>query len=131
MLLSEYNAVPNARNSSISALENLPQKGNMCSVTMIVEEKWRKHQSPTPTLAEFLDQQFIPFVETTHAGKPPTLRYYKSGTASLKTSSLSGLRLDRITNEHASQYAARLKRLSPSSINLGLRTLRRAIYTRK
>ena len=105
-----------------------PPKGKHVFCDDDCEEKWRKRQSPTPTLAEFLDQQFIPFVETTHAGKPPTLRYYKSGTASLKTSSLSGLRLDRITNEHASQYAARLKRLSPSSINLGLRTLRRAIY---
>jgi len=92
------------------------------------EEKARKRQSPVPSLAVFLEKQFLPFVESVHAGKPNTLRYYKSGVASLKESHFANLRLDKITNEHGAQYAAKLKKLSPSTINLGLRTLRRCIY---
>jgi integrase len=41
---------------------------------------------------------------------------------------LGGLRLDEITGQHAQQYAARLSAtLKPSTINCGLRTLRRAL----
>jgi integrase len=91
-------------------------------------EKWQKRQSPLPTVAQFLKLQFIPFAETVHARKPATLRYYKTGSASLTASHLADVRLDKINNEHAAQYAARLKKLSPSTVNCGLRTLRRAIY---
>lgn len=85
-------------------------------------------KKPAPTLAEFLKRDFIPYTETKHAAKPATLRYYKTGAASLKESNLAGLRLSEITDQHAQQYAARLSHLSPSTINCGLRTLRRAIY---
>jgi integrase len=81
-----------------------------------------------PTLAEFLKNDFLPFCETQHAAKPNTLRYYKTGAASLTKSGLSSVGIDQITNQHAQQYAARLATLSPSTVNCGLRTLRRAIY---
>jgi integrase len=95
----------------------------------VCEERWRKRRSPVPTLREFLTKQFLPFAETAHSSKPATLRYYRTGASSLLAmSNLADLRLDKITNEHATHYAARLKKLSPSTINCGLRTLRRAIY---
>jgi integrase len=82
----------------------------------------------SPTLAGFLKNDFLPFAATKHASKPKTLAYYSTGAASLVASPLGGLRLDEITDQHAQAYAARLCNLSPSTINCGLRTLRRAIY---
>lgn len=85
-------------------------------------------KKPVPTLAEFLKKDFIPYCQTKHAEKPATLRYYKSGGKSLSDSSLAQLKLDEITDQHAQQYAARHSDLSPSTVNCGLRTLRRTIY---
>src|SRR5207253_556614 len=54
--------------------------------------------------------------------------YYTYGANSLLESDLAGLRLDEVTGQHAQQYAARLSAsLKPSTINWGLRTLRRAL----
>jgi integrase len=91
------------------------------------EEKWRRRQAPVPTLAVFLKDRFLPFVEETHKAKPATLKYYRDGAARLTTSDLGTMRLDKITNEHAQQFARASKRRNASTINLGLRTLRRAI----
>jgi integrase len=87
-----------------------------------------KEKKPAPTLVVFLKKEFLPFAETRHAAKPATLRYYKVGAASLTNSNLATMRLDEITDQHAQQYAAKLGNLSPSTINCGLRTLRRALY---
>jgi hypothetical protein len=45
----------------------------------------------------------------------------------IKRSTLANLRLDELTEEHAQVYAAEFRHLSPSGINRGLRTLRRAL----
>jgi hypothetical protein len=45
----------------------------------------------------------------------------------IKRSVLANLRLDELTEEHAQVYAAEFRHLSPSGINRGLRTLRRAL----
>jgi integrase len=82
----------------------------------------------TPTLTEFLRRDFLPYVESKHATKPATLRYYKTGANSLMSSNLASLRLDGVTDQQAGQYAACYSNLSPSTINCGLRTLRRALY---
>ncbi|MFZ0703939.1 MAG: site-specific integrase, partial [Candidatus Acidiferrales bacterium] len=86
-----------------------------------------REKKTVPTLTEFLKKEFLPFAETKHADKPATLRYYKTGAASL-IPSLGTMRLDEINDQHAQQFAARHSHLSPSTINCGLRTLRRAIY---
>ncbi len=83
---------------------------------------------PVPTLAEFLRRDFLPYVESKHTAKPSTARYYSTGVKSLLATDLAGLRLDEVTDQHAGQYAARRSNLSPSTINCGLRTLRRALY---
>jgi integrase len=88
--------------------------------------QWGKAR-PMPTLKSFLDDRFIPDAETTHKAKPKTIKYYRQGAEMLKRSKLSGLRLDELTSEHVGQFAAEFSRLSPSGINMGLRTLRRAL----
>ncbi len=87
----------------------------------------KKHNMPT--LRTFLDGEkgFITFAETKHKDKPATLRYYKQGRDMLLRSELADLRLDELTDRHAQQFAKQFSALSPSSINWGLRTLRRAL----
>jgi integrase len=80
-----------------------------------------------PTVQGFLDDRFIPDAETTHKGKVKAIQYYRQGAAMLKRSKLTGLRLDELTGEHVGWFAAEYKRLSPSGINMGLRTMRRAL----
>jgi integrase len=86
-----------------------------------------REKKAVPTLKEFLKQEFLPYVETRHAGKHNTLRYYADGSAMLTKSALAGLRLDELTDQHAQQFARQHSTLSPSGINRGLRTLRRAL----
>jgi integrase len=81
----------------------------------------------TPTLKEFLKKDFLPFAEAKHASKPLTYRYYRQGSDMLLKSALAGLRLDELTSQHAQAFASKLSALSPSGINCGLRTLRRAL----
>jgi integrase len=86
-----------------------------------------REKKPTPLLRDFLKNDFLPFAETKHADKPLTLRYYKQGAAMLSKSSMAGLKLDDLTDQHAHGFAAHHSKLSPSGINRGLRTLRRAL----
>jgi len=87
---------------------------------------WRKART-MPTLKSFLEDRFVPDAETRHKAKPLTVRYYRQGADMLKRSRLAELRLDELTDEHAQQFAAEYSPLSPSGINRGLRTLRRAL----
>src|SRR5580765_6023357 len=60
-----------------------------------------RDRKPVPALAHFMEQDFMPFVRTTKASKPNTIRFYKNSVANLKAySKLAGLRLDEITTEH-------------------------------
>jgi hypothetical protein len=88
--------------------------------------QWNKTRT-MPTLQQFLDDRFVPDAETRHKGKPMTIRYYRQGAQMLTRSRLAGVRLDELTGEHAQQFAAEYSKLSPSGINRGLRTLRRAL----
>jgi integrase len=86
-----------------------------------------RDKKAVPTLKEFLKQEFLPYVETRHATKRNTLRYYADGSTMLTKSALAGLPLDELTDQHAQQFARQHSSLSPSGINRGLRTLRRAL----
>ena len=80
------------------------------------------------TLRAFLKDDFLPYVEAQFKdAKPATLRYYQYGAGSLRDSGLADLNLSEITDQHAKQYASKNAKLSPSTINCGLRTLRRAL----
>ncbi len=80
-----------------------------------------------PTLKTFLEERFLSDAETRHKTKPSTYRYYKQSCEMLGRSRLANLRLDELTEEHSQLYAAEFRHLSPSGINRGLRTLRRAL----
>jgi len=85
-----------------------------------------REKRPAPTLADFLKGDFITFAETKHAAKPGTLRY-RQGCDMLKKSGMGKVPIDEVTDQHAQQFAGEFARLSPSGINRGLRTLRRAM----
>jgi integrase len=86
-----------------------------------------REKKPAPVLRNFLEDDFKPYVETNHKGKPGTIEYYKDGVKMLLKSDLASLRLDQVNDQGAQQFAARLGHLSASRINCGLRTLRRAL----
>ena len=86
----------------------------------IVERK------PPPTLREFAEQKFRPFVETTC--KPKTLAYYLNGVKNLLAfEKIASARLDTITTETITKYAThrRTAGLETSSVNRELQVLRR------
>jgi integrase len=87
-----------------------------------------REKTLAPTLKEYLKKDFLPYTDETFKSKPATARYYRTGAKSLQDSRLSGLRIDEISDQHARQYASKLSHRSPSTINCGLRTLRRALY---
>jgi integrase len=80
------------------------------------------------SLADFLKREFVPFIQSKCAAKPATLRYYRYGVSELQASDFASLDLSEITDQHAGQFAAKRANLSPSTVNCGLRTLRRALY---
>jgi hypothetical protein len=85
-------------------------------------------QQKTISLRDFLKQDFLPFVESQFRDtKPNTLRYYQYGVETLRVASFGNLNLNHITDQHAGQYSAKRANLSPSTVNCGLRTLRRAL----
>jgi integrase len=80
------------------------------------------------SLSDFLKHDFIPFVESKFkAAKPRSSRYYQYGAKTLQESDFAALNLAEITDQHAGHYAAKRAFLSPSTVNCGLRTLRRAL----
>ncbi len=87
----------------------------------IVERK------PAPILKEFLTKDFLPFTRTRFADKAKSCEYYEYGADRLSKSDLANLRLTEITGKHATEFAARNSTLATSTINCGLRTLRRAL----
>jgi len=82
---------------------------------------------PRPSLQEFLSRSFLPFVETAFSVKSNTLTYYKYGADYLLAAEFVKLPIDEITDQHAKEFAAQRKAQSASTINCGLRTLRRAL----
>ena len=84
-------------------------------------------RKPAPTLKDFLTKDFLPFTRARFAGKPKTCDYYEYGARRLSTSNLASLKITEITGKNATQFAARNSTLKASTINCGLRTLRRAL----
>jgi integrase len=90
------------------------------------EVGFREHKALN--LADFLKNEFLPFVESKFKkAKPRTLRYYTYGAKTLRESDFASLDLREVTDQHAGQYATKRASLSPSTVNCGLRTLRRAL----
>ena len=88
---------------------------------------WTKRHTRVPTLAEFLGLDFLPYVRAHLEAKSKTAEYYAYGASLILEAGMGDLRLDEITSPHAGGFIARQSRLSASTMNCGLRTLRRAL----
>lgn len=79
-----------------------------------------REKRPIPTLAEFLRGDFLPYVQSKHAPKPATVRYYETGASALLASDLASLQLDQITDQHAGPVCGTA--LTPVTFHHQLRT---------
>ncbi len=87
-----------------------------------------RERQPAPTLADFAEKDFLPFVRSTFTAKVKTLKYYEYGVKALTAcEKLAGARLDAITTETIAGYVAKRAEvgLEISSINRELQALRR------
>ena len=67
-----------------------------------------RDRKPAPTLREFAESDFLPFVRSTFAAKPKTLKYYEYGVKSLLVfEKLAEARLDAITGEIIAGFIAK------------------------
>jgi integrase len=87
-----------------------------------------RERKPIPTLRQFAEGDFLPYVRSTFAAKVKTKEYYEYGVKSLlKDAKLAGERLDAITSEKVAGYVAKRQDagLQVASINRELQVLRR------
>jgi hypothetical protein len=96
-----------------------------------------RDRKPVPTLKDFAENDFLPFVRPTFAAKPKTLAYYENGAKRLLAfERLAGERLDAITSDRVAEYVtarqqANGKRgslLQVASLNRELQVLRRMFH---
>jgi integrase len=90
----------------------------------IVEKK------PVPTLKEFAERDFLPFVKTQFAEKPATISYYRSGIAHLTGfAALANTVIDQITIAHIGAFIEkdRQSKYKVATINRHLQILRRML----
>lgn len=90
-----------------------------------------RERKPIPTLREFAQSDFLPFVRSTFAAKLKTKAYYEYGVKSLLNDErLSSELLDAITSEKVAGYIAKRQeaKLQVASINRELQVLRRMLY---
>src|SRR5262249_18999464 len=86
-----------------------------------------RERKPVPSLSEFLKKDFLTYAESKHAKKPGTLEYYEDGVNMILKCDWAVSKLDQISDQHAQHFAAKFSKLSPSRVNCGLRSLRRAL----
>ena len=89
-----------------------------------------RERSTIPTLAEFAEGDFLPFVEARSAEKPKTLEYYRNGTKNLIAfHPLGSAPVDTITSDKIAAFIKRRRAagLQVSSINRELEVLRRML----
>jgi len=87
-----------------------------------------RDRARVPTLAEFAEERFRPFVRATFAAKPKTKVYYENGLNNLLAfEKLADQTIDEITSELIAAYVAtrHAAKLEISSINRELQVLRR------
>jgi integrase len=89
-------------------------------------------RKPVPALADFIANRFTPWAQTTfeHSSPKTWTCWYRTQLRNISAyGSLISRKLDAITSEHVTDYAAHLqaKGLKPSSVNSSLRVLRRAL----
>jgi integrase len=90
-----------------------------------------REQKPVPTLGDFAEEQFIPFVRSTSAAKPNTIPFYENSVAILKAySKIASLPLDRITSDVIAAFVAHRQNdeVEIATVNRDLATLRRIFH---
>jgi integrase len=90
-----------------------------------------REKKPAPTLQQFMEQDFLPFVRTTKASKPNTVRFYTNSVANLRAySKLASLHMDEITTEQITGFIAhrQTKNVQVSTLNADLAALRRIFH---
>src|SRR5215471_8583568 len=90
-----------------------------------------REKKPSPTLTEFCETRFEPWIKTTPAQKT-WLDFYRVGLRAIKAyRPLACLKLDELTSESAAEFAeyrrAQKGGLEVSTVNGSLRVLRRAL----
>jgi integrase len=83
---------------------------------------------PVPTLKDFAEQDFLPFIESRFKNKPKTLEYYKNGIKNLRAfAPLANSTLDMITSRKIAAFVTSRREagLQVTSINRQLEVLRR------
>lgn len=87
-----------------------------------------RKKEKAPTLAKFMEDDFLPYVRSTKAAKPNTVRFYENSVTNLKGyPKLAGVPLDEIRAEHITGFIAnrQLAEVQVSTVNRDLATLRR------
>ena len=93
-----------------------------------------RDKKPVPTLRDFAEREFLPFVRSTFAAKLKTRLYYENGVRNLVAfERLASERLDAISGDRVSEYIAkrqdatgkRGRGLQVASLNRELQVLRR------
>ena len=89
-----------------------------------------RERKPVPTLKEFAESEFIPFVQAQFKDKPKTLEYYLNGTKNLLAADgFARTRLDAVNAEKIGGYVAARRNAGRkvSTINRELEALRRML----
>ena len=90
-----------------------------------------REKQDAPTLAAFAGDLFLPFVRTTSAAKPNTIRFYANSVANLKAQpKFASLQLDQINSGAIATFIAyrQAQGVQVSTINRDLATLRRIFH---
>jgi integrase len=89
-----------------------------------------REKKAVPTLTEFIEKRFEPWVESVFSAKPKTRLWYRNGTRRLLSyAPVASSLLNQITGESVSAYVAHRRscKLEISSVNPELQVLRRAL----
>jgi integrase len=89
-----------------------------------------RDRKPVPTLKDFAEKDFTPFIESRFQNKAKTLEYYKAGIKTLiDYGPLAKCALDEITADKIADFIAKLRdaELAVASINRRLEVLRRML----
>ena len=78
-----WNGEPIRESTKQSNKRNAEQMEAAHKTSLAKGEVGIREKRPVPTLANFMDRDFLPFVRTTKAPKPNTVRFYENSVANL------------------------------------------------
>jgi integrase len=90
-----------------------------------------RERKPVPTVAQFIENDFMPWVTATFRGKRNTFVWYRGGTRRLtEFDAIASSRLDQVTGETVAAYVAHRQKagLNTTAINRELQILRRLLH---